>query len=215
MNRQQKMNDSTDLRNRILQMREANNLNLVTEKSEYVDEKVIPKERIIPENNVINNKENVKSSVMNEMLTQETDNKDQSLLNKKKSLDNETLSNNSNKENGYLIEYFDHASNSKDPIHVEYGTGSKFWVFEGFAKEIIAKQERPDIYVKFTCTYVPDISGFHDFELFAIGKSKLLIDDKLIVDNWSKVEQGDAFFAFASSPVKGGTDLKKNQEHRI
>ena len=64
-------------------------------------------------------------------------------------LDEELIKNNLDKENGYLIEYFDHASNSKDPIHVEYGTGSKFWVFEGFAKEIIAKQERPDIYVKF------------------------------------------------------------------
>ena len=130
-------------------------------------------------------------------------------------LDEELIKNNSNKENGYLIEYFDHASNDTDPIHVEYGIGSKFWVFEGFAKEIIAKQERPDIYVKFTCTYVPDISGFHDFELFAIGKSKLLIDEKLVVDNWSQVKQGDAFFAFASSPVKGGADLIKNQEYRI
>ena len=87
------MNDSTDLRNRILQMREANNLNLVSEKSEHVDE------NIIPENNVINHKENIKSTVTNEILTQETDDKDQLLLNKKKSLDNETLSNNSNKEN--------------------------------------------------------------------------------------------------------------------
>ena len=93
------MNDSTDLRNRILQMREANNLNLVSEKSEHVDTKVVPKEDITPEDHVINHKENFKSSVTNEMLNQETDNKDQFLLNKKKSLDNETLSNNSNKEN--------------------------------------------------------------------------------------------------------------------
>ena len=93
------MNDSTDLRNRILQMREANNLNLVSEKSEHVDDKVIPKEDIIPENNVINHKENFKSTVTNEILTQETDDKDQLLLSKKKFLDNETLSNNSNKEN--------------------------------------------------------------------------------------------------------------------
>lgn len=93
------MNDSTDLRNRILQMREANNLNLVSEKSEHVDTKVVPKEDTTPEDNVINHKENFKSSVTNGMLTQETDDKDQFLLNKKKSLDNETLSNNSNKEN--------------------------------------------------------------------------------------------------------------------
>ena len=51
MNWRQKMNDSTDLRNRILQMREANNLNIVSEKSEHVDEKVISKENITIFNN--------------------------------------------------------------------------------------------------------------------------------------------------------------------
>jgi len=99
MNWQQKMNDSKDLRNRILQMREANNLNLVSEKSEHLDKKVIPKEETTPEDNVIDHKENFKSTVTNEILTQETDVKNMSLLNNKKSLGNETLSNNSNKEN--------------------------------------------------------------------------------------------------------------------
>ncbi|WP_443642843.1 hypothetical protein ABXT66_07365 [Candidatus Levibacter sp. Uisw_134_01] len=99
MNWQQKMNDSTDLRNRILQMREANNLNLVSEKSEHVDKKVIPKEETTPEDNVIEHKENFKSTVTNEISSQETDFKNISLLNNKKSSGNETLSNNSNKEN--------------------------------------------------------------------------------------------------------------------
>ena len=99
MNWQQKMNDSKDLRNRILQMREANNLNLVSEKSEHLDKKVIPKEETTPEDNVIDHKENFKSTVTNEISSQETDFKNMSLLNNKKSSGNETLSNNSNKEN--------------------------------------------------------------------------------------------------------------------
>ena len=93
------MNDSTDLRNRILQMREANNLNLVSEKSEHVDKKVIPKEETTSEDNVIEHKENFKSTVTNEISSQETDFKNMYLLNNKKSSGNETLSNNSNKEN--------------------------------------------------------------------------------------------------------------------
>ena len=93
------MNDSTDLRNRILQMREAHNLNLVSEKSEHVDTKVVPKEDTTPEDNVIDHKENFKSTVTNQILTQETDIKNMSLLNNKKSLGNETLSTNLNKEN--------------------------------------------------------------------------------------------------------------------
>ena len=93
------MNESTDLRNRILQMREANNLNLVSDKSEHVDKKVNFKEETTTEHNVIDHKENFKSTVTNQILTQETDVKNMSLLNNKKSLGNQTLSNNSNKEN--------------------------------------------------------------------------------------------------------------------
>ena len=99
MNWQQKMNDSKDLRNRILQMREANNLNLVSDKSEHVDKKVNPKEETTLEDNVIDHKENFKSTVTNQILTQETDVKNMSLLNNEKSSGNETLSNKSNKEN--------------------------------------------------------------------------------------------------------------------
>ena len=69
MNWRQKMNDSKDLRNRILQMREANNLNLVSDKSEHVDKKVVPKEETTPEDNVIDHKENFKSTVTNQILT--------------------------------------------------------------------------------------------------------------------------------------------------
>ena len=99
MNWQQKMNDSKDLRNRILQMREANNLNLASDKSEHVDEKIVPKEETTPEDNVIDHKENFKSTVTNQIFNQETDVKNMSLLNNKKSLGNQTSSNNSNKEN--------------------------------------------------------------------------------------------------------------------
>jgi hypothetical protein len=41
--------------------------------------------------------------------------------------------------------------------------------FEGFAKDVISKEERPDISVRFSCTYKPDISGLHEFEFLALG----------------------------------------------
>ncbi len=129
---------------------------------------------------------------------------------------NESLINNDDKKDkGFLIEYFDRSNNKNELIHSEFGTGGKFWVFEGFAKDIIAKQERPDIFVKFSCAYVPNISGYHDFEIFAIGQSKLLIDGNLVVDNWSETSPGDAFFAFGTSPKRAGMDLAKGKEYQI
>ena len=113
------------------------------------------------------------------------------------------------KENGFLVEYFNVTDNKNDFISSKVLRGSKFWIFEGFAKDIIGTEDRPDIFVKFSCTYVPDISGEHAFEIFAIGKSKLLINNEEIIDNWTNPLPGDAFFAHGSSSKRGASNLEK------
>ena len=74
---------------------------------------------------------------------------------------------------GFLVEYFDGNKFGENLILSEYLTGSKFWVFEGFAKDVISKEGRSNISVKFSCEYTPDISGSHEFEIFGIGKCQL------------------------------------------
>ena len=118
-------------------------------------------------------------------------------------------------ENGFLVEYFNVTDNSNDFISSKVLRGSKFWIFEGFAKDIIGTEDRPDIFVKFSCTYVPDISGEHAFEIFAIGKSKLLINNEEIIDNWTDPLPGDAFFAHGSSPKRGASYLEKDKSYQI
>ena len=118
-------------------------------------------------------------------------------------------------ENGFLVEYYDISEGDNNFISSKVLTGSKFWIFEGFAKDIIGEQESPDILVKFSCTYTPDISGEHDFEIFAIGKSKLLIDNKQIIDNWSNPLPGDAFFAHGTSSKRGTSYLEKGNSYQI
>ena len=49
---------------------------------------------------------------------------------------------------GFLVEYFDGEGFDKNLLFQENLIGSKFWVFEGFAKEIIAKEERPKTSVR-------------------------------------------------------------------
>ena len=119
------------------------------------------------------------------------------------------------KENGFLVEYFNVTDNKNDFISSKVLRGSKFWIFEGFAKDIIGTEDRPDIYVKFSCTYVPDISGEHAFEIFAIGKSKLLINNEEIIDNWTDPLPGDAFFAHGSSSKRGASHLEKDKSYQI
>jgi len=119
------------------------------------------------------------------------------------------------KENGFLVEYFNVTDNKNDFISSKVLRGSKFWIFEGFAKDIIGTEDRLDIFVKFSCTYVPDISGEHAFEIFAIGKSKLIINNEEIIDNWTDPLPGDAFFAHGSSPKRGASYLEKDKSYQI
>jgi beta-glucosidase len=118
-------------------------------------------------------------------------------------------------KDGFLVEYFDGNQFDKNLILEERLTGSKFWVFEGFAKDVISKEERPDISVRFSCAYKPDISGLHEFEIFGIGKCRLLIDGNELIDNWTSMDPGEAFFTFGSASKKGVINLQKGEAYKI
>ena len=121
----------------------------------------------------------------------------------------------SNSEDGFLVEYFDKEINKDKLISSEVLKGNKFWVFEGFAKDIINKEERPSVIVRFSCDYSPDISGEHDFEIFGIGLGKLKIDGKVLIDNWNETTQGEAFFSFATAPKRNSIFLDKNETYKF
>ena len=117
-------------------------------------------------------------------------------------------------KNGFLVEYFNGNQFNESLILEERLIGSKFWVFEGFAKDVISK-DRPNISVKFSCAYTPDISGSHEFEIFGIGQCRLLIDGNELIDNWTSTEPGEAFFTFGSAAKKGVMNLKKGITYKI
>ena len=121
----------------------------------------------------------------------------------------------SNSEDGFLVEYFDKEINKDKLISSEALKGNKFWVFEGFAKDIINKEERPSVIVRFSCDYSPDVSGEHDFEIFGIGLGKLKIDGKVLIDNWNETTQGEAFFSFATAPKRNSIYLDKNETYKF
>ena len=118
-------------------------------------------------------------------------------------------------KDGFLVEYFDGNQFDENLILEERLIGSKFWVFEGFAKDVISKEERPNISVKFSCEYSPDISGSHEFEIFGIGQCRLLIDDNELIDNWTSTDPGEAFFTFGSAAKKGVANFQKGEIYKI
>ena len=114
-------------------------------------------------------------------------------------------------KDGFLVQYFDGDQFEENLLLEERLTGSKFWVFEGFAKDVISKEERPNISVKFSCTYKPDISGLHEFEVFGIGKCRLLIDGNELIDNWTNRILVRHFYYFGSASKKELQIFKKEK----
>ncbi|MCP5033488.1 MAG: glycoside hydrolase family 3 protein [Actinomycetia bacterium] len=51
-------------------------------------------------------------------------------------------------------------------------------------------------------------SGRYRFAVLAVGRSRVLIDGVLVVDNWTDPQPGEAFFQMASSEVVGEVDLE-------
>ena len=116
---------------------------------------------------------------------------------------------------GFLVEYFEGSNFDENLLVQEHLIGNKFWVFEGFAKDVIAKFERPDISVRFSCAYTPDISGQHEFEIFGIGKARLFIDDEELIDNWTETSPGEAFFSFSSDSKRALVNLIEGTTYQL
>ena len=116
---------------------------------------------------------------------------------------------------GFLVEYFEGSNFDENLLVKEHLIGNKFWVFEGFAKDVIAKFERPDISVRFSCAYTPDISGQHEFEIFGIGKARLFIDGEELIDNWTETSPGEAFFSFSSDSKRALVNLIESTTYQL
>ena len=116
---------------------------------------------------------------------------------------------------GFKVEYFDSEIKQSNLLKTEILKGNKFWVFDGFAKDIINREERPNIKVRFSCEYVPDVQGIHEFEVFGIGPCFMKIDGEQIIDNANDIMPGEAFFSFGSEPRKSKQTLEKNKKYLI
>jgi beta-glucosidase len=58
-------------------------------------------------------------------------------------------------------------------------------------------------------------TGDHTFGIFAAGKSRILVDDQVVVDNWTTTELGDAFFGQATTERQATMSLEAGKSYPI
>ena len=119
------------------------------------------------------------------------------------------------KEKGFEVEFFQGKTFDGEPIERQILNGNRFWALQGFAREFLDEKERPELSVKFSTYYNPKISGEFEFEVFSIGLSRIKIDGKELVDNWSSQKKGEAFFGFASAPKRNKVNLIKGKKYLV
>lgn len=67
--------------------------------------------------------------------------------------------------------------------------------------------------MRYTGTITPEVDGIHTFGLLSFGKSRLYVDDELVIDNWDHQERGDAFFGMGSAEKQGQATLQAGEAH--
>ncbi len=63
--------------------------------------------------------------------------------------------------------------------------------------------------------FVPDRTGEYEFGLYSAGPARLLVDNQVLIDNWTDQTPGETFFNFGSREKRNGAFLFKNQLYRI
>ncbi len=63
--------------------------------------------------------------------------------------------------------------------------------------------------------FTPDEDGVHHFGLVSAGLSRLFVDGRLVVDNWSAWKLGDTYFGSGSDEVTGTLDLQAGRAYEV
>ena len=119
------------------------------------------------------------------------------------------------KRQGFLVDFYKGEDFSGEVLKSSVMRGGRFWALTGFGIDLAMKMESPSLSVRFTSILKPKITGSHEFELVSIGPARLKIDGKMIVDNWSSQDPGDAFFSYGSAPRRSSIDLKADKEYLL
>jgi beta-glucosidase len=130
-------------------------------------------------------------------------------------IDKTLLQTDNQDKEGYKVEFFDGNTFDSEPIHITHMSGRKFWAFNGFGLNELAKSKSRSLSARFTAEFTPDIDGEHFFEIFGIGPSRMIMDDEEVIDNWSSQDPGETFFALGSAPRQCTLTLEKGRRYKL
>ncbi len=115
------------------------------------------------------------------------------------------------KEHGLTVSYFNNADFSGQPV---YTTVTQRGLLNWFGQ--IPQDVNPQQFsVRENGRFTPQETGTYTFGLVSSGQSRLSLDGKEIIDNWTHQAPGEAFYGRGSAEVTAKVDLATGQSYEI
>ncbi len=114
-------------------------------------------------------------------------------------------------EPGLRLDFFRGASFAGDPVLVRRVRRLDLTWLGAFSEAV----DPDDFSLRASGTFTASRAGVHRFGLTSAGLSRLCLDGKLLVDNWSHQERGEAFFGVGSTEVSAEAELDAGQRVEV
>ncbi|KAI0669358.1 beta-glucosidase [Trametes maxima] len=117
---------------------------------------------------------------------------------------------------GWIGSFYSHENDEsmtplKEPLTTRYIDETRIFLSIDYPKELTKR-----FTLRLRGTLKPrDHDCDYEFGLCSAGRAKLYVDDKLVIDNWTKQERGDSFFNSGSTEVYGIVPLKAGVSYSI
>jgi len=115
---------------------------------------------------------------------------------------------------GFQIEYFNTDSPQGEPVVMVVGAGSSEMVWFG---GLPAAVDPARYAVRMTARFTPEQSGTFTASLTSVGKSRLLVDGAVLIDNWSGWAAGQQgnYFGMGSDEQRHTLELTAGREYHL
>lgn len=112
----------------------------------------------------------------------------------------------------FEVEYFNSRDLSGEVMHRETMQGSEAFLIGNIAD---GKVDPSAWSARFTTSLVPQESGEHRVGIAAAGLAKVLVDGKLIADDWTHWKKGRTYFEEGSDEVVGTLKMEAGRAYKV
>ncbi len=114
-------------------------------------------------------------------------------------------------ERGLLVEYFNGDAPGSEPVWREIKRTSELQ----WQSKLPGSVNSLQFSVRLTARFTPQEQGLHTVGLVSAGLSRLFIDGREVIDNWTKQTRGEDFFGAGSTEVQTAVHFEVGRSYRL